>query len=392
MGTFESPELIDLFTTYTAGATSIGAHLADVVTTKTASNPLVVATGTDVALFPGDSVDPTVVPYRLSTRGFKELAAVSHLGPALATLAHMREADESGEWRADADRLLSACKAARSANSARLWRDQIAVGAFAGRESAIAAMIDYSCSVTERILARALDDPSSLSISSLQRVYLDGPDDGLPVPFNRVMVATFFLTGMDFAHRLLAWFDDVDVDWERAMVIIAGRSGRPTAGVTRESNSVAGVVHAASRRRLAAERMFIAPHAPTFAAYDGTNLDEVALLEGQYRRLWASLHATSELGGRMFSAYPAFRPRSSDRVRVDERTRTVHEKPAVGDPDDWFALITRMRVVMEDPQQLLSGAVTDYACSQLIDNGNDPTRVTVPGLDGEPYPQLNEEP
>jgi hypothetical protein len=41
---------------------------------------------------------------------------------------------------------------------------------------------------------------------------------------------------------------------------------------------------------------------------------------------------------------------------------------------------------MEDPRQLLSGAVTDYAAQQLIDHGNDPLAVTVPGLDDEPYP------
>jgi hypothetical protein len=388
---FESPELIDLFTTYTAGPSSIGAHLADAAARQTRSNPLIVATGTDIALFPGDGAMPTVMPYRLSTRGFKELAAVSHLGPAVATLAHLREVDPTGEWRADSERLLATCKAARSANSVQLWRDQIAVRAFAGREPAIAAMVDYSCSLTERVLARSLDEPSYLTMSNLEHDYLDGPHRELTVPFNRVMVATFFLTGMDFAHRLIAWFDELDIGWGRAMVIIAGRSGRPTAGVTRESNSVAGVVHAASRRRLPDDRMFIAPHATTFAAYDGTNIRAAASIEGEYRRLWAALYATSELGGRMFSNYPPFRPRSSDRIRVDERTMSVHEKPAIGGPDDWFALVTRLRVVMEDPQQLLSGAVTDYACSQLIKSGNDPANVIVPGLDGEPYPHLNEE-
>jgi hypothetical protein len=44
---------------------------------------------------------------------------------------------------------------------------------------------------------------------------------------------------------------------------------------------------------------------------------------------------------------------------------------------------------MEDPRQLLSGAVTDYASSQLVRSANDPSAVTVPGLDGEPYPQTS---
>ncbi len=41
---------------------------------------------------------------------------------------------------------------------------------------------------------------------------------------------------------------------------------------------------------------------------------------------------------------------------------------------------------MEDPRQLLSGAVTDYVSSELVRHANDPAAVTVPGLDGEPYP------
>jgi len=113
MPLFESAELIDLFTTYTAGPSSIGAHLAETVVRETEQDPLLVATGTDFALFPGDGSAPTIEGYRLSTRGFRELAAVSHLGPALATLARMREVDPDGGWRADAERLLEASKAPR---------------------------------------------------------------------------------------------------------------------------------------------------------------------------------------------------------------------------------------------------------------------------------------
>jgi hypothetical protein len=390
MPPFESAELVELFTAYTAGPDSIGAHLAETVVRESARDPLLVATGTDLALFPGGTSAPAIEPYRLSTRGFKELAAVSHLGPALATLARMREADPAGCWRGDAGLLLEACKAARAANSAQLWRERIAVRAFAGREEAIAAMVDYSCRLAERRLERALDDPSSLTMAAVRRDYLGGPAADLPVPFNRVMIATFFLTGLDIAHRFISWFDDLDIAWERAMVIIAGRAGRPTAGVTEESNSVAGIVRAASRGRMAAGRLFIAPHAPVFPAFDGTGLPDVASLEAGYRQLWASLRATSDLGGQMFEGYPRFEARPAGRPRVHAGTASVPEKPAVAGPDDWLALTTRLRVVMEDPRQLLSGAVTDYASSQLIAMANNPSAVIVPGLDGEPYPHSGE--
>jgi hypothetical protein len=324
----------------------------------------------------------------MSTRGFKELAAVSHLGPALASLVFMRELGESDLWRRDAEQLLEVTRAARAGNSEAVWRDRIAVKAFSGRETAIASMVDYSCRLTEDILQRALARPSYLSDANLRRDYLEGPAALLPVPFNRVMVATFFLVGMDLAHRLLSWFDYLDLPWERTMVIIAGRQGRPTAGVSEESNSVAGAVRAASRGRLPNERLLIAPHAPVFPMFDGSNLDAVCALENDYREMWASLAAISQLGARMFDQYPRFRPASTDSRHVGPDSRWVHEKPAIRGPEDWFALTTRLRVVMEDPRQLLSGAVTDYASQQLVDNGNDPLAITVPGLDGESYPEL----
>jgi uncharacterized protein DUF5624 len=395
--TFESPELVDLFATYTARPDSIGAHLTQATARETERDPLLVVTGTDLALYPGGGAAPVIEPYRLASRGFKELAGISHLGPALATLARLRELGSdtnSDGWRADAARLLDATKAARAASSASLWRDQLAVRAFAGREESIAAMVDYSCLLTERFLQRALDDPAYLTMTAVRRDHLAGPaaHGDLPVPFNKVMIATFYLTGMDIAHRLITWLDTAGIDWERAMVIFAGQSGRPTAGVTQESHSIAGVVRAVSRGRLATERVFMAPHAPVFPPYDPAEKDgaPAQALEGGYRRLWAGLRATSELAGGMFEGYPRFAALSAERFTIGPGTASVHAKPAMKGPGDWLALVTRLRVVMEDPTQLLSGAVTDYASSELVAHANDPSAVTVPGLDGEPYPHITQ--
>jgi Domain of unknown function (DUF5624) len=397
--TAESPELVALFATYTASADSIGSHLAQAAARATERDPLLVVTGTDLLLYPGGGAAPQVEPYRLATRGFKELAAISHLGPAVATLARLREhaADAADAWRTDAIRLLEATTAARAANSSSLWRDQLAVRAYAGREDAIAAMIDYSCALTERFLRRALADPAYLTMANVRRDYLAGPaaNGDLPIPFNRVMIATFYLTGMDIAHRLITWLEEADVDWSRAMVIFAGQAGRPTAGVTQESHSIAGVVRAVSGGRLAPDRVFIAPHAPVLPPHDpaGNDTSAAADLESGYRRLWAGLRATADLAGGMFDGYPRFevpavgQPVLDPSMSFDPSAAVVHGKPAVRGPDDWLALVTRLRVVMEDPAQLLSGAVTDYASAELVAHGNDPAAVTVPGLDGEPYPR-----
>jgi hypothetical protein len=90
MPSYQSPELVDLFTTYTAGPGSIGSHLTRAAVERGSADPLIVATSADFALYPGDGRPPTVEGFRYSTRGFKELAGVSHLGPAVATLVQLR--------------------------------------------------------------------------------------------------------------------------------------------------------------------------------------------------------------------------------------------------------------------------------------------------------------
>jgi Domain of unknown function (DUF5624) len=390
---FESPELVDLFTTYTASPDSIGSDLGRTMGRATADAPLLVATGADLALYPGRGAAPSVLGLRMSTRGFKELAGISHLGPALATLAALKEAEPDGVWQADARRLLPAVHRAQAANSPGLWRDVISVDAYAGRETAIADMTDYALTVTANYLERIIADPGHLSFTTLRAEYLDDSDrQDLPVSFNRIMVGTFYLIGLDISHRLIGWLDQQGIDWTRAMVIVAGKQGRVTAGVTRRTNSVAGMILAASRGALSPDRLYIAPHAPAFATPVDGDLTEVARLEPVMRALWAGTRTVIQLGARMFPAVPAFSPEPDGAGTIAASAGpgpggTVSDLPEIAGGDDWLAMITRLRVVMEDPRQLLSGAVTDFAAQNLVAAGNDPAKVFVPGLDGEPYPR-----
>lgn len=388
MPVFESPELVSLFRIYTAAPDSIATRLSDAAAAAAADAPLIVATGTDIAVYPGGGRPPAVQGIRIATRGFKELAGISHLGPAVATVLRLKELDPDGSWRDDSRRLVEACHRARSANSVALWRDRIAVAAYAGREPGIAALAGYACRLTERYLERALADPGYLGRESLRADYLEGPArPDLPVPFNRVMIATFFLTGLDIAHRVIGWLDRLAPPWERAMVMMAGPAGKPTGAVTRETHSIAGIIEDAARGRLPAANLLVAPHAPAFPPFDGSNLDQVAGWEDDYRRLYARLSAIAALGPDMFGGYPEFEPSPRRLAPLRPGQASVSEMPAISSPGDWRALTTRLRLVLEDPRQLLSSAVTDYASQQLIAHGNVPQAVTVPGLDGEPYPE-----
>jgi len=385
---YESPELVRLFNTYTADPGSIGRRLGRAYDAAMRECPLLVATGADFALYPGSGKRPQVIGYRLSPRGFKEITAVSHLGPAVASLVYLRTALGDVSWRADAERLLAEVKNSRAANTAELWREKIAVEAYQGRERQIAAMVDYTCAVTARYLTAALDDEDYLNPETLRADFLEGGGTApLPVPLNHVMVATFFLAGLDVSFRLGRWLCGQEIDWERVMVLIAGKQGRPTAGVTWTSSSIATMILGASGHRLPLERMYLAPHAPTFATPHDGDLSEVIALEARLRGIWCSTRVTVELGGRMFEGYPRYTAASVSFPDVhDPAVTEISEMPAVRTRDDMRSMVTRLRMVMEDPRQLLSGAVTDLAIEALAQADWDPSNVFVPGLTDVHYP------
>ncbi|GAA3509819.1 hypothetical protein FHR32_007107 [Streptosporangium album] len=367
-----SAEFLRLFATYTADPDSIGRKLGRAVADRARDEPLIVATATDIALYPGGGRVPTVEGFRLSTRGFKELTAISHLGPAVASLVRLRDLGEVS-WREDAKRLLTEVKATRAANNTELWRDRIAVEAYRGKEHEIADMVDRACAVTTHYLTTALADGEYLTPETLRRDYLD---DGV----SSMMVATFFLVSLDICFRVTRWLTEQEVHWERAMVVVAGRQGRPTAGVTWNTSSVATMILAASRGRLPLDRVYVAPHAPTFS-YAPEDLTEVIALEEELRALWCGTRATVELGEVMFAGYPRYAPGGLTLPDVTDRgVAVVSEMPAIHSPEDMRALVTRLRVVLEDPRQLLSSCVTDFAAASLAAAGNDPTQVVVPGL------------
>jgi hypothetical protein len=385
----EIPEMVDLFRVYTADPQSIGSALTRTAYRSRQDDPLIVATSFDIALYPGEGKAPQVEGFRGATRGFNELAGLSHLGPAVATLVSLREGAGDDAWRAHAQRLISATERARAVNTVDLWRDIIAVEAFRGREERISQMYDYACVATVGYLRRALTDDGYLCRDSLQRDYLGSVPGGVSgsALINEMMVATFFLVGLDNAYRLMRWFRSVRVEWDRAMVIVAGRQGRPTAGVTWNTSSVAAMLRGASEYRLPLERMYLAPHAPTFSTPKDGDLSEVARLEEPLRQLWCGLHAIQELGETMFPGYPRFTPGRVAAADVsDPAVIEVSEMPLIRDADDFRAMVSRLRVVLEDPRQLLSACVTDFAVAQLVQHDNDPTKVTVPGLDNINYP------
>jgi len=244
---YENPEMVRLFRAYTNPQAperdSTGDHLTRASYEDHLDAPLIVTTDTHVALFAGAGAPPSTQGFRHGTLGFKELAGISHVGPAIASLVRLAELGREQLWRADAERLLADLVQVRAANNVALWRDAIGAESFAGREERIAAMVDHACVISARYLERALHEPGYLGGPSLRADLLSAH----PVGFDRIMVATFALVGANNSARLIRWFDTMDVAWDRALVMLTGRQGRLTSRITLATHSLARIFQLASR-------------------------------------------------------------------------------------------------------------------------------------------------
>ena len=380
------PAFQALYDVYTASPDAIGPHLNSLLGEASADDPLLVTTGSDVVIFPGGGRPPSIESFRLSTRGFVEITAVSHLGVAVPYVIALRERGFLG-WRTDAVRLIDEAVRARRANTVSYWRDVVAVEAWHGLEARMVAMVDYACAATIDFLERGLADPTRLTFPFVRENFLDahGPE-APPIAMNDMMAATFALMFLDTAHRIMRWTRAQAIDWERLMVLVSGRAGRPTAGVTWQTNTMCHLLWRASGQRLDPERLYIAPHAPALALGDLGEPGGAAAAEAQFRRIWFSSRAPVEMARLMYEGYPSFRRQTAVPPVVDAATATMSEIPLVRSADDRRAIVTRMRFVMEDPSQQLANAGAQFIVDQLAANGNRPEEVSVPGFTDVVYP------
>jgi len=365
------PAFAGLFASFTGGAPdSIGAQLTRQMVEQSALAPLLVSTASDIALFPGAGKPARIESFRKSTRGFIELTAVSHVPLAVAYLARMRERGLGDvECLARMGTLLEHAQRVRTANRVEMWRDQVALRAFAGQEQKITGMVEYTLATSVDYLQRAQHDLSLLDFGTLRRLYLDPGRDVARASMNEIMFATFCLAYIDIAYRIGNWLRECEIDWPSAMVLVSGQSGRPTAGVSWSSNNMCHLIHSAANGALPAEQLYVAPHAPGFSVAQLPDEQGLAQLEASYRRLWCHTRASVEVSRRAFDGYPAFRfePQAAD-------------MPMIRSIDDREACVARLRRIMEDPQQLLSNCVADYVVDALRESGNRPEMVPVPGF------------
>jgi hypothetical protein len=374
-----------LYDTYT-GPDSTGQHLTQHMVRLTEREPLLLITGADFVIFPGGGQAPIVESFRHSTRGFVELTAVSHLAPCIAWIFRLRELGYAN-WRDDANRMIARADRVRSINDTSYWEKVVAVEAYRGYESKIADMVDYACRASSEFMRTCLADECLMTFEHLRASFLDPTDSAaVPIPLNDVMVATFTLAFLDIAHRMIRWLRSQNLNWPQLMILLSGKSGRPSAGLTWQTNNNCHLLWQASERRISPENVQITPHGPSLTLSDLQDSLRVAELERQVRDVFLHLRANIDLARMMFDGYPAFVKNIEEPPVVEASTKSLHAMPRLRSPDDRLTAITRLRFVMEDPAQLLSNSVAHFVIDQLCENNNRPELVVIPGFSNVSYP------
>lgn len=382
MAYMPDPAFAALFRAFTSDPESTGQNLTAAMARQRAEDPLLVSAGSDMVLFPGKGQAPLVESFRKSTRGFIELTAISHLPLAMAYLGRMHTLEPHSEaWRKDAQRLIECTENVRKRNTAQFWRDDIAVGSFAGQEDRIAQMTDYFCRVALDYLQRVLRDPTALDSELLRSEYLEPTNNPhVPVPLNDLMFATFCLAYMDIVVRISAWLNQHVTDWDRLMVMVSGQSGRPTAGLTWGSNNICHLIWSASDGSLKPEQLYLAPYAPSFVAGMESDPEKMDELEKQCRKLWLNTRASVEVSRLMFPGHGS--------VSLDASDLRMSDMPPLASIHDRDGMAARLRRIMEDPTQLLSNSVSDILIDQLRANGNRPELLELPGFTNIDFPTI----
>ena len=214
----------------------------------------------------------------------------------------------------------------------------------------------------------------------------------IPIPINDVMVATFTLTYLDIAHRILRWLRAQDFDWPALMVLLSGKAGRPSSGLTWVTNNNCHLLWRASRERLIPENVQITPHGPSLGLSDMGNKARLIEIEGQFRDIFLHLRANINMSRLMFEGYPSFSKSIEEPPVIEAETKTLRAMPRLRSPEDRVTAITRLRFVMEDPTQLLSNSVAHFVIDQLSDHDNRPEAVVIPGFSNITYPRRKSSP
>ncbi|MCR9089372.1 MAG: DUF5624 domain-containing protein [Rhodobacteraceae bacterium] len=378
-----------------AGDDTIGAALADDMATSgetgdiSGDGPLVIVNGYGVFVYDGSGADAGTRLAGTLTRsdpdtGFLQMTALSHVGPAIAYLAALAEA-EADSYPGLRDALLDRIRAARTALQADPdWQSDLDVPAWGAHTAEINAMLDYGLWMAGDYLVKVRDGSVDFSQEAVGRDFYDAGGEGYAIPFDNVMIATFMLVDLNSVsavREMIAGLAD-QVDFANARVVVHMAIGTNYgAGLTLESNQLAHAVQVLSDGAIGPDNILIAPYAnapcqpaaqpdcplETFTA-DALDPDVYAFYStsawfGTYDR---TLIAQNAFTGIAPIPAPEIVPIPGDY--------------AVTNADDIDAFMQRLRNSFVTRTELLSNTVGFWMPDELRAKGWDASAVDIPGL------------
>lgn len=356
----------------TIGALLAQAEIASQSATA-APGPLILVIGSDSYIY--DTRNQNLlghIQYRADrTTGFYEMTAISHIGPAIAYLAEINQIGDP-RWKERLTSILTHVKAVRAFNARTEshWLDQLNSPAWAAHKSDIRNMVDYACRKTEAYI-NSVGDGESFSPASVDAEFFSGVSDEFPIPFDNVMIGTFMAAALEGGLTTYGDFQDIEIDWSQAMVLIHSQAGtNVSSGLTKSTNWLAYYLKAVSGFELPDERVIIAPYADVRASLGQDPLphEDFAYYAN---RVWGQLYYRGVIADRVFARIPT--------IYIPERA------PLPGDgghtaADNIGGFMMRLKHSLSDNKEMLSNTVGFWMSRELADKGWDPAAVDIPGL------------
>lgn len=308
--------------------------------------------------------------------GFYELTAISHVGPAIAYLANLKELGDP-YWRKGLEKLLGDIEAVAQVNAAASehehWIDQSTSAALKLHKAAVVNMVDYACSSASNYIRSVLaTDGKTFTAAAVSRDFFNAKSKTYPIPFKNVMVGTFAMVALSDACTAYSALSNKGIDWSLAKVLIQFHAGTNYGGgITKESNHLYQLLRLMSQGQLPADRIFFTPYAQIRPALGQSELP-VEDYDYYTRAVWYHQYARPRVAvSGSFSAVPD--------IVVPGRP------PLPGDGgyskasaiDDFMM---RMKYSLGNNTELLSNTIGFWISHELSSKGWDASAVAIPGV------------
>lgn len=440
-------EFKNLYHVYTGshekGADTIGNALTNKISsTASPPGPLIIVNNSHMMVYDNEGKLLASCDYRANdSNGFYEMTAVSHVGPALMSLALLREGGvEINKYLESLKKYLQEVRVLNKVplNNEKTphWLDQLDLSAWEPWKSDIRNMIDYACQTADAYIEKvtASENPIELNFNTLQEHLFDSTSHTQNIGYNNVMVSTFILTALEGVyntHEALQFM--TATQWRGARVIIQSFPGEVmhfyldengkvnpklkenvgygsrqylygnlTSGLTPYTNFWVPLLKALSKKNATAKngyhlpdnRIFIVPYATMLETPDGPP-SKMPTFEWEYyaKTVWNGLYYRGKVASEAMANY-----HFPEDCAIQKRGYQSIDSDTIVDNGLWpgdYGLgsvndfMKRIKHSFSDVREMLSNSVGFWVGSAFAENGFQIKGLHIPGLSEVDYPKLD---